>query len=127
MNPLKAFRSQLGKLQRLAQPYFLPVEDTHPWQFLLLVVALVASVVGVTLLLLTGVVGLSGLLIPELQSRDMHRVTQTIRARRPRDHGADGGRPGLLRRLSNAITPGAMASLATARSDSVADPCDQWN
>ena len=80
MNPFKAFRSQLGKLQRLAQPYFLPVEDTHPWQFLLLVVALVASVVGVTLLLLTGVVGLSGLLIPELQSRFLPGVPERIGA-----------------------------------------------
>ena len=78
MNPLKAFRSQLGKLQRLAQPYFLPVEDTKPWQFLLLVVALVAVVVGVTLLLLTGVVGLTGAWIPELRSRFLPGVPQQV-------------------------------------------------
>ena len=40
MNPFKALRGQLAKLQRLAQPYFLPVDDTKSWQFLLLVVAL---------------------------------------------------------------------------------------
>jgi putative ATP-binding cassette transporter len=78
MNPLKAFRSQLGKLQRLAQPYFLPVEDTQPWHFLLLVVALVAVVVGVTLLLLTGVVALSGALIPELRSRFLPGVPEQV-------------------------------------------------
>jgi putative ATP-binding cassette transporter len=78
MSPLKAFRSQLGKLQRLAQPYFLPVEDTQPWQFLLLVVALVAVVVGVTLLLLTGVVALSGALIPELRSRFLPGVPEQV-------------------------------------------------
>ena len=44
MNPLQAFRSQLGKLRRLAQPYFLPIEDTSGWQFLLLIVALLAVV-----------------------------------------------------------------------------------
>lgn len=80
MNPLKALRSQLGKLQRLAQPYFLPVEDTRPWQFLLLVVALVAVVVGVTLLLLTGLVGLSGAVIPELRSRFLPGVPERVAA-----------------------------------------------
>ncbi|MEB3353139.1 MAG: ABC transporter ATP-binding protein/permease [Cyanobacteriota bacterium] len=80
MNPLKALRSQLGKLQRLAQPYFLPVEDTSPWQFLLLVVALVAVVVGVTLLLLTGVVSLSGAVIPELRSRFLPGVPERVAA-----------------------------------------------
>ncbi|MCH9713221.1 MAG: ABC transporter ATP-binding protein/permease [Cyanobacteria bacterium] len=80
MNPLKALRSQLGKLQRLAQPYFLPVEDTSSWQFLLLAVALVAVVVGVTLLLLTGVVGLSGAAIPELRSRFLPGVPERLAA-----------------------------------------------
>jgi len=42
MNPLQAFRSQLAKLRRLAQPYFLPVEATSGWQFLLLILALLA-------------------------------------------------------------------------------------
>ncbi|MEC9028057.1 MAG: hypothetical protein VX543_02490, partial [Cyanobacteriota bacterium] len=56
----KGLSSQLGKLQRLAQPYFLPVEETRTWQFLLLVIALLVLVVGVTLLLLTGALALSG-------------------------------------------------------------------
>ncbi|MEB3319991.1 MAG: ABC transporter ATP-binding protein/permease [Cyanobium sp.] len=80
MSPLKAFREQLAKLQRLAQPYFLPVEDSQPWQFLLLVVALVAVVVGVTLLLLTGVVGVSGALIPDLRSRFLPGVPEQVAA-----------------------------------------------
>ncbi len=80
MTPLKAFRSQLGKLQRLAQPYFLPVEETSGWQFLLLVVALLAVVVGSTLLLLTGAVALSGALVPELRSRFLPGVPQQVAA-----------------------------------------------
>ena len=80
MNPISAFRSQLGKLQRLAQPYFLPLEETNAWQFLLLLVALLAVVVGVTLLLLTALVGASGAWIPELQSRFLPGVPQQVAA-----------------------------------------------
>ncbi|NDG74765.1 MAG: ABC transporter ATP-binding protein/permease [Synechococcaceae bacterium WB8_1B_136] len=80
MSPLSAFRNQLGKLQRLAQPYFLPIEDTSAWQFLLLIAALLAVVVGSTLLLLTAVVALSGALIPELQGRFLPGVPQQVAA-----------------------------------------------
>ena len=80
MNPLQAFRSQLGKLRRLAQPYFLPVEDTSGWQFLLLIVALLAVVVGSTLLLLTGAVAASGAFIPTLQARFLPGVPQQVAA-----------------------------------------------
>ena len=75
-------RDQLGKLQRLAQPYFLPLEEDgrNGWQFLLLVVALVAVVVGLTLLLLTGVLALSGAVVPELQSRFLPGVPQQVAA-----------------------------------------------
>ena len=80
MNPLQAFRSQLGKLRRLAQPYFLPVEETSGWQFLLLILALLAVVVGSTLLLLTGAVAATGALIPELQGRFLPGVPQQVAA-----------------------------------------------
>ena len=80
MNPLQAFRSQLSKLQRLAQPYFLPIEETSAWQFLLLIVALLAVVLGSTLLLLTGTVALTGRLIPELQARFLPGVPQQVAA-----------------------------------------------
>ncbi len=78
MKPFQALRLQLGRLQRLAQPYFLPVEETRSWQFLLLVVALVAVVVGLTLLLLTGTVALTGALIPELRSRFLPGVPEQV-------------------------------------------------
>ena len=80
MNPLLALRQQLGKLQRLAQPYFLPLEDgvTSGWQFLLLVIALLAVVVGSTLLLLTGAVALAGALVPELRDRFLPGVPQQL-------------------------------------------------
>lgn len=77
-NPLQTLRIQLVKLQRLAQPYFLPIEDSNPWQFLLLVAALLGIVVGLTLLLLTGLVAASGALIPQLQSRFLPGVPERV-------------------------------------------------
>jgi putative ATP-binding cassette transporter len=81
MAPLKALREQLGKLQRLAQPYFLPLDGggaSSGGQFLLLMLAMVAVVVGTTLLLLTGAVALSGALIPELQARFLPGVPEWV-------------------------------------------------
>lgn len=77
-NPLQTLRIQLVKLQRLAQPYFLPIEDSKPWQFLLMVAALLGIVVGLTLLLLTGLVAASGTLIPQLQSRFLPGVPERV-------------------------------------------------
>jgi len=78
--PLQGFGQQLGRLQRLAQPYFLPVEESRSWQFLLLVVALLIVVVGVTLLLLTAAVQISGALIPNLQERFLPGIPERVDA-----------------------------------------------
>ena len=81
MQPLKALRDQLGKLQRLAQPYFLPLDGGgagSAWQFLLLMVAMVAVVVGTTLLLLTAAVALSGAWLPSLQERFLPGVPEWV-------------------------------------------------
>ncbi len=77
-NPIQSLRIQLGKLQRLAQPYFLPGEESNSWQFLFLLAALLGIVVGLTLLLLTGVVAASGALIPQLQSRFLPGVPERV-------------------------------------------------
>lgn len=76
--PAQGLGEQLGKLQRLAQPYFLPVEETRTWQFLLLVLSLLLVVVGVTLALLTAVVALSNQLIPTLQDRFLPGVEEIV-------------------------------------------------
>ena len=81
MSALKAFREQLGKLQRLAQPYFLPVADGDAGsaaEFFLLVLALLVVVAGSTLLLLTGAVALSGALIPKLRDAFLPGVPQQL-------------------------------------------------
>ncbi len=78
--PFQSFRNQVGKLQRLAQPYFLPVEETSSWQFLLLIFALLAVVVGSTLLLLTALLSISGSLAPEWQMRFLPGVPERVSA-----------------------------------------------
>jgi putative ATP-binding cassette transporter len=81
MSALKGLRQQLGKLQRLAQPYFLPLDGGRTgWQFLLLLLALLAVVVGLTLLLLTAAVAASGVWLPELQNRFLPGVPQQVTA-----------------------------------------------
>jgi putative ATP-binding cassette transporter len=82
MTPLKALREQLGKLQRLAQPYFLPLDEGGggSGQFLLLVLALLVVVLGFTLLLLTGVVAAAGAWIPELRDRFLPGVPEQVAA-----------------------------------------------
>ena len=83
MNPIQALRDQLGKLQRLAQPYFLPLENgqgSSAGEFLLLAVALLALVLGATLLLTTAAVALSGALIPRLQAAFLPGVPQQLAA-----------------------------------------------
>ncbi|MFM9109393.1 MAG: ABC transporter ATP-binding protein/permease [Prochlorococcaceae cyanobacterium] len=83
MNPLKATGDQLAKLQRLAQPYFLPLGDGPgggAGMFALLVAALVAVVVGLALLLLTATVALSGVWIPTLRERFLPGVPEQVAA-----------------------------------------------
>ncbi len=54
------------KLQRLTQPYFLPLEETNGWQFLGLLVALIFCVGGVVLFLLTALMAAVHGILPQL-------------------------------------------------------------
>ncbi|WP_320673488.1 ABC transporter ATP-binding protein/permease [Prochlorococcus sp. MIT 1341] len=76
--PFQGFRQQLGKLRRLAQPYFLPVEETSAWQFLLLIFSLLTVVVGLTLFLLTVLVSGLGSFAPEFQGRFLPGVPEKV-------------------------------------------------
>lgn len=78
MGPLTAFRNQLGKLQRLAQPYFLPIEETSGAQFSLLVVSLLAIVVGVAVLLLTATVAAGRQFLPGLSARFLPGIPDRV-------------------------------------------------
>ena len=59
MKIFNTLRIQLVKLQRLAQPYFLPIEETNAWQFILLIISLLFIVIGTTFLLLSGIIVIS--------------------------------------------------------------------
>ncbi len=74
----QSFIIQLGKLRKLAQPYFLPVEETNSWQFVLLIFALIAVVIGSTLILLTVIVSGLNFIAPELQQRFLPGVPEKI-------------------------------------------------
>ncbi len=54
------------KLQRLTQPYFLPLEETNGWQFLGLLVALIFCIGGVVLFLLTALIAAVHGILPQL-------------------------------------------------------------
>jgi len=60
---------QLGQLQRLGQPYFLPLGQCSGWHFLCLLVALTFCVCGAGLLLLTATLHLVFALAPETGER----------------------------------------------------------
>jgi len=80
-----SLRRQLGnffkltrKLQRLTQPYFLPLEETDGWQFLGLLAALIFCVGGVVLFLLTVLMaGIHGI-FPQLTDTYLGGVKGTL-------------------------------------------------
>ncbi|MFM8524239.1 MAG: ABC transporter ATP-binding protein/permease [Cyanobacteriota bacterium] len=78
MRPFKAFCAQLGKQQRLSQPSCLPLEYTNAWQFLLLVIALLGVVTGLTLFLITGAVAATSAGAPEFQQRFLPGVARQV-------------------------------------------------
>ena len=126
--PLQGFGQQLGRLQRLAQPYFLPVEESRSWQFLLLVVALLVVVVGVTLLLLTAAVQISGALIPNLQERFLRgSLSGSMRSGRVGLSIGEWVHPGgwrLFCGLSQQASSGALVALVAPGCDCSVDPGD---
>jgi len=71
--------ASLGGLRRLSQPYFLPLE-AGAGSFALLLAALVAVVLGLSLLLLTGALACSRALIPAWQARFLPGVAPGIMA-----------------------------------------------
>jgi putative ATP-binding cassette transporter len=69
--------ASLGGLRRLGQPYFLPLE-AGAGSFALLLAALVAVVVGLSLLLLTAALAFSAAFIPEWQARFLPGVAAGV-------------------------------------------------
>ena len=76
--PLKGLPNQLGKFRRLAQPFFLPLDQANGWQFIGLLVALIFCVGGVVLVALTGLIAALERLQPVLTENYFGGVAGTI-------------------------------------------------
>ncbi len=75
---LKVLPNQLGKFRRLAQPFFLPLDQANGWQFIGLLVALIFCVGGVVLVALTGLIATLERLQPVLTENYFGGVAGTI-------------------------------------------------
>ena len=75
---LQRLSNQLGKFQRLAQPFFLPLDQAKGWQFIGLLVALIFCVGGLVLVALTGLIAVLERLQPVLTENYFGGVARTI-------------------------------------------------
>ncbi len=75
---LKGLPNQLGKFRRLAQPFFLPLDQANGWQFTGLLVALIFCVGGLVLVALTGLIAVLERLQPVLTENYFGGVAGTI-------------------------------------------------
>mmetsp|Transcript_46712 Transcript_46712/g.99754 ORF Transcript_46712/g.99754 Transcript_46712/m.99754 type:complete len:710 (+) Transcript_46712:85-2214(+) len=76
-----ALGAELGRLRRLTQPYFLPLEETSSWLFAWLLLSLLFVVFGLSLLFLTGVMGLISQLVPDLAEEFMGGANSSLQSR----------------------------------------------
>ena len=76
---LKGLPNQLGKFRRLAQPFFLPLDQANGWQFTGLLVALIFCVGGLVLVALTGLIAVLERLQPILTENYFGGVAGTIK------------------------------------------------
>ena len=74
----KDFTTQVEKLRRLAQPFFLPLESNNGWQFIGLLVSLLFCVGGIVLILLTGLIELSTNIWPSFTDKYFGGVVNTV-------------------------------------------------
>ncbi|WP_320675699.1 ABC transporter ATP-binding protein/permease [Prochlorococcus sp. MIT 1300] len=70
---------QLGKLRRLAQPFFLPLDQANGWQFCWLLISLLFCVGGLVLVSLTGLIEILAKFRPELTDNYLTGVSNTIK------------------------------------------------
>ncbi len=73
-NTLKA---QVSKLRRLAQPFFLPIDQSNGWDFIWLLISLLFCVGGLVLILLTGLIEFLEKIQPLLVKSYLNGVLET--------------------------------------------------
>ena len=74
----KGLVSQLIKLRKLTQPYFLPYTKNNGWLFLYLLIALLFCVGGTVLFLLTGLISLLSNFAPEITNQFLGGVQNSL-------------------------------------------------
>ncbi len=74
----KGISSQLGKLRRLAQPFFLPLDPGNGWLFIWLLISLLFCVGGLVLASLTGLIEILENFQPILTEKYFGGVVSTI-------------------------------------------------
>ncbi len=74
----KGLRSQLGKLRRLSQPFFLPLDQANGLQFIWLLISLLFCVGGVVLISLTGLIEVASQFQPALTEKYFGGVSDKI-------------------------------------------------
>ena len=75
----KGLVSQLIKLRKLTQPYFLPYTKNNGWLFLYLLIALLFCVGGTVLFLLTGLMSLLTNLAPDVTNQFLGGVQNSLK------------------------------------------------
>ena len=77
--PERDISSQLSKIRKLTQPYFLPYTSNNGWLFILLLFALIFCVVpGLVLFLVTGLINLLSSSTPDLTKEYLSGVEEII-------------------------------------------------
>ena len=74
----KGLVSQLIKLRKLTQPYFLPYTKNNGWLFVYLLIALLFCVGGTVLFLLTGLISLLTNFAPEITNQFLGGVQNSL-------------------------------------------------
>ncbi len=74
----KTLKNQLSSLRRLAQPFFLPLEQNSGWDFILLLISLLFCVGGIVLIILTGLIGFFENIQPILLDKYFGGVVETV-------------------------------------------------
>ncbi len=75
----KGFITQIIKLRKLTQPYFLPYSKNNGWLFVSLLIALLFCVGGAVLFLLTGLMSLLGNVAPLITNQFLGGVQNSLR------------------------------------------------
>ncbi len=80
ISPNKTISDQLSSLRRLAQPFFLPIDQNNGWSFIWLLISLLFCVGGIVLISLTGLIEVLETIQPIIFEKYLNGVVNTIQS-----------------------------------------------